>query len=158
STMVAGRRLRRPPLRQSPAISAFSVVAPMKGAADASREYVAALADLARRGAEVLICIASPSDPAVALARQHWRDCDAGDAPILLGDDGVSFNPKVNNMEKGLSAARGEWIAVCDAGVLLRAGQLVEAVGAAGPDVGLVLMPKAPCRPGSLACEVECAF
>ena len=46
----------------------FSVVAPLRGAADASPDYVGALRGLAGQGAEILICIASESDGAVAQA------------------------------------------------------------------------------------------
>ena len=45
----------------------FSVVAPMNGAADASPIYIAALAELARAGVEILICVADADDGAVAL-------------------------------------------------------------------------------------------
>src|SRR6476619_8189938 len=74
----------------------FSIVAPMHGAADASPAYVAALKALADQGAEILICVARAEDGAVGPLRAHWPD-----APLLVGSD-TTFNPKMNNVRKGL--------------------------------------------------------
>src|SRR5262249_19221434 len=76
----------------------FTVVAPMNGAPDASAEFVAALRGLADAGVEVLICVADESDGAAAATRALWSD-----APILIGSD-TTFNPKMNNVSKGLEA------------------------------------------------------
>ena len=78
----------------------FSIVAPMSGAADVSVAYVQALMALAGAGAEVLICVAAEDDGAAAPLRELWPD-----APILVGND-TTFNPKMNNVRKGLEAAR----------------------------------------------------
>src|SRR5688572_21826128 len=89
SAALARKPRRAPTLRHRPAD--FSIVAPMNGAGDASAAYVRALADLAGSGAEILICVASADDGAVAPIRALWPD-----APILIGNDDT-FNPKMNN-------------------------------------------------------------
>ena len=76
----------------------FSIVAPMNGAGDATAAYVRSLAELARSGAEILICVADADDGAVAPTRAVWPE-----APILIGHDDT-FNPKMNNVRKGLEA------------------------------------------------------
>src|SRR5258707_1027827 len=102
----------------------FSVVAPMNGAADGSAAYVTALQELARQGAEILICVSHADDAAVAATRACWRD-----APILVGSD-ATFNPKMNNVRKGLEAARRPVVALCDAGIILDADTLCRAAAA----------------------------
>ena len=150
SAALALRRRAAPPSRHKAAD--FSIVAPMAGAHDASEAYVGRLAELARAGAEVLICVASERDEAVERVRAQWPD-----APILIGSDGT-FNPKLNNVRKGLEAARRPVVALCDAGIALTAGDLVTAAAQLSDEVGLVLALKAGERPENFAAEMECAY
>jgi ceramide glucosyltransferase len=130
----------------------FSVVAPMAGAADAAPAYVAALKALASDGAEILICVARADDGAVAATRALWPD-----APILVGSD-TTFNPKMNNVRKGLEAARRPVVALCDAGILLDADTLCRTAAPLGDSIGLVLALKAGEAPGNFAAELERAY
>lgn len=143
------RRLAVPPRH---AAADFSIVAPMAGAHDASEAYVRSLAGLAQNGAEIMICVTSADDAAVALARSHWPD-----APILIGSDDT-FNPKLNNVRKGLEAATRPVVALCDAGILLTLGDLSAAAAQLSDEVGLVLALKAGDRPENFAGEMECAY
>jgi anti-anti-sigma factor len=130
----------------------FSIVAPMSGAADVSVAYVQALMALAGAGAEVLICVAAEDDGAAAPLRELWPD-----APILVGND-TTFNPKMNNVRKGLEAARRPLVALCDAGVLLDAENLRRAALPLSGAVGLVLALKAGEAPGNFAAELERSY
>jgi ceramide glucosyltransferase len=130
----------------------FSVVAPMNGSADASADYVAALRGLAEAGAEVLICVAGANDGAVAAIRTSWPD-----APILIGSD-TTFNPKMNNVRKGLEAATRPIVALCDAGIILDTGTLRRSAASLSDKVGLVLALKAAEAPGNFAAELERAY
>src|SRR5437899_1167664 len=121
STAALARRRRRRLTSERAAprpVSDFSIVAPMAGAKDASPAYVGALARLSDAGAEILICVASPDDSAVAAVRALWPQ-----APILIGSDST-FNPKMNNVRKGLEAAGRPIVALCDAGIELEADEL----------------------------------
>ncbi len=130
----------------------FSVVAPLRGAADASPAYVGALRALAEQGAEILICVADESDRAVAATRALWAD-----APILIGED-TTFNPKMNNVRKGLEAATRPVVALCDAGIALDADMLGHAAAALSSEIGLVLALKAGEAPETFAAEIERAY
>jgi ceramide glucosyltransferase len=150
SAALALRRRAAPPSRHKAAD--FSIVAPLAGIHDASEAYIGRLAELARAGAEVLICVASERDEAVARVRAQWPG-----APILFGNDST-FNPKLNNVRKGLEAASRPVVALCDAGVALTAGDLVTAAAQLSDKVGLVLALKAGERPENFAAEMECAY
>ena len=150
SAALALRRRAAPPSRHKAAD--FSIVAPLAGIHDASEAYIGKLAELARAGAEVLICVASERDEAVARVRAQWPG-----APILFGNDST-FNPKLNNVRKGLEAASRPVVALCDAGVALNAGDLVTAAAQLSDKVGLVLALKAGERPENFAAEMECAY
>ncbi len=150
SAALARRPRRQSAVRHRPAD--FSVVAPMNGAGDASPAYVAALAELARAGVEVLICVADAEDGAVAPTRAVWPD-----APILVGNDDT-FNPKMNNVRKGLEAASRDVVGLCDAGIVVSVDELCRAAAPLSDRVGLVLALKAAEAPGNFAAEMERAY
>jgi ceramide glucosyltransferase len=145
-------RRRRPAAPSRHKTADFSIVAPLAGAHDASEAYIGRLAELARAGAEILICVASERDEAVERVRAQWPG-----APILIGSDGT-FNPKLNNVRKGLEAASRPVVALCDAGIALTAHDLVAAAAQLSDEVGLVLALKAGERPENFAAEMECAY
>jgi ceramide glucosyltransferase len=154
TAILAGQR-RPPPDRLAAVNHApedFSVVAPMSGGADASADYVRALMALSAAGAEVLICVATEEDGAVAPVRALWPD-----APILSGQD-TTFNPKMNNVRKGLEAATRPLVALCDAGILLDVENLRRAALPLSDRVGLVLALKAGEAPGNFAAELERSY
>jgi ceramide glucosyltransferase len=138
------------PVRHRPAD--FTVVAPLNGAADAAPAYIGALAALAGQGAEILLCVADEADGAVAATRALWPD-----APLLVGRD-TTFNPKMNNVRKGLEAASRPVVALCDAGIALDADTLARAAAALSPETGLVLALKAAEAPQTFAAEIERAY
>lgn len=130
----------------------FSIVAPMAGAGDASPAYVRSLMRLADAGAEILICVTDADDGAVAPVRALWPA-----APILVGS-GDTFNPKMNNVRKGMEAACRDVVALCDAGILMTPDELCRAAAPLSDKVGLVLALKAAEAPQSFAAEVERAY
>lgn len=130
----------------------FSIVAPMAGAEDATAAYVQALRRLADAGAEILICVAKADDGAVAPLRALWPG-----APLLVGN-GDTFNPKMNNVRKGLEAAARPVVALCDAGIELGLDELLRAAAPLAAGAGLVLALKAAEAPGSFAAELERAY
>jgi len=132
--------------------SDFSIVAPLNGAADASSAYIGALRALSGQGAEILICIADDEDGALAAVRGQWPE-----APVLVGRD-TTFNPKMNNVRKGLEAASRPVVALCDAGIVLSADMLCRAAAPLSDKVGLVLALKAAEAPGNFAAELERAY
>lgn len=132
--------------------SDFSIVAPMAGAGDATAAYVQALRQLAEAGVEVLICVARADDGAVAPARRVWPE-----APILVGEDDT-FNPKMNNVRKGLEAAGRPVVGLCDAGIELGLDELCRAAAPLAAGAGLVLALKAAEAPGTFAAEIERAY
>lgn len=130
----------------------FSIVAPMKGTVDASPDYVTALRRLAEAGAEILICVADTDDAAIAATQAVWPG-----APILVGSD-TTFNPKMNNVRKGLEAATRPVVALCDAGILLDVAGLQRAAAPLSDTIGLVLALKAGEAAETFAAEIERAY
>jgi ceramide glucosyltransferase len=151
-TSAALARRPRPGVTVRHRAADFSIVAPMNGAGDASADYVRALAGLAGAGAEILICVAQADDGAVAPVRAVWPD-----APILVGNDNT-FNPKMNNVRKGLEAASRRIVALCDAGTVFGEDELCRAAAPLSDTVGLVLALKMAEAPENFAAEMERAY
>jgi ceramide glucosyltransferase len=148
----------RKPAGEPPPASAFTVVAPMVGDSDASAAYVAALVDLAKAGAEVLICVEEYDDPAAERVTVHWTYLTGELPPLLIGRATISFNPKVNNIAKGLETASRSLIVVMDSGSLLRVDEL-RAMGAMiNERTGLVQGLKPPRGARNWAAEAECTM
>lgn len=151
ASAALARRPGRPPAVRHEAKD-FSIVAPMAGAEDASPAYVGALRRLADAGAEVLICVTTADDGAVAPVRSLWPA-----APILIGSD-TTFNPKMNNVRKGFEAASRAVVALCDAGIALDLDELCRAAAGLSDRVGLVLALKAGEDARNFAAEIERAY
>jgi ceramide glucosyltransferase len=145
-------RRRHPAASPRHLASDFSIVAPLAGQRDACAAYIGSLEELARQGAEVLICVASAGDGAVELARSRWPA-----APILVGSDDT-FNPKMNNVRKGLEAASRSIVVLCDAGIAVTLDELRRAAALLSDKVGLVLALKVGWSPENFAAELECAY
>jgi ceramide glucosyltransferase len=106
---------------------------------------------------EVLFCVASARDPVLPLV-ERLVAANPGRARLLIGDDRISANPKLNNIVKGWRAARHDWIIIADSNVLMPANYVQRLIGAWRRDTGLVCAPPIGCRPDGFWAELECAF
>ncbi len=107
---------------------------------------------------ELLLCCASADDPAVPLARHLIAEHPHVSARLLIGNERVSDNPKLNNMVKGWHAANHPWIVMADSNVLMPPDYLHAVISAWRADTGLVCAPPVGAYPANFAAEFECAF
>lgn len=107
---------------------------------------------------EVVFCAARADDPAVALVSTLIARNPQIPARLLIGEDRVSGNPKLNNLVKGWRAAAGDRIVMADANLLLPPGYLDRLMDVDGPDVGLISSPPIGTEAQGFWAEVEVAF
>jgi ceramide glucosyltransferase len=107
---------------------------------------------------EILFCAASESDPAVSTVRKLIQQHPHVRARLLIGDDRISANPKLNNMLKGWREARYDWIVFADSNLMLPTAYLQQALAAWTSDTGAVCAPPIASLPTGFWAEVECAF
>lgn len=107
---------------------------------------------------EIIFCAAREDDPAVALVRRLIAAHPERQATLLIGEDRISSNPKLNNLEKGWRAAKGSFVAMTDANLLLPPDYFERLLAAWRPDTGLVTSPPVGVRGLGLWSAVECAF
>jgi ceramide glucosyltransferase len=107
---------------------------------------------------EVVFCVANARDPVVPLVRRLIAAHPQVPARLLVGDDRISDNPKLNNVYKGWRQARYDWTILADSNVRMPADYIQRLMSAWRPDTGLVCSPPVGCHPRGFWAELECAF
>jgi ceramide glucosyltransferase len=146
---------RRPPPASAPPVS---IVQPLCGVEIFSRETLASIFALDYPDYEVLFCVADPADPIAPLARRAMAANPQIPSRLLIGDDRVSGNPKLNNVVKGWKAASRPWVVIADSNVLMPPDYIQRLLARWRSDTGIVCAPPIGARPESFSAEIECAF
>ncbi len=107
---------------------------------------------------EILFCVASAKDPVVPLVEALIAEHAAANTRLLIGDERLSSNPKLNNVLKGWRAAAHDWIVIADSNVLMPTDYIQLLFASWRADTGLVASPPIGCRPEGFWAELECAF
>ncbi len=159
SLVVAGWRIGRPAGSPTfPAGAPVSLVRPVCGLETFSEETLARGFALDYPAYEILFCVAEASDPVLPLVRRLIAAHPQVPARILVGDERISDNPKLNNCVRGWEAARHAWIVIADSNVLMPPDYLQRLQAAWRDDTGLVCSTPVGARPEGIWAEVECAF
>src|SRR5487761_649996 len=143
------------PLSQNPSVS---IVRPLCGIDNYAADTLSSTFGLDYPHYEILFCVASAKDPVVPFARTLMAENTDAAARLLIGDDRVSPNPKLNNVAKGWRAARHDWIILADSNVLMPSDYIERLFASWRDDTGLVASPPIGCRPDGVWAELECAF
>jgi ceramide glucosyltransferase len=160
SILVAIRRCR-PAQCELPApvhAAPVSVVVPVCGLDNYAEETLRSAFRLDYPNYEVLFCAARADDLALPLIRRLIGDHPWIDARILIGDERISENPKLNNLFKGWRAARHAFVMMPDSNVLMPRDYLQRLFAHMRADTGLVCSPPIGYLPASFFAELECAF
>jgi ceramide glucosyltransferase len=163
SVLNAAWRLRIPLQATPPALEEepppVTIIRPVCGLDAFEEETLRSTFALHYPSFEVLFCCANRSDPVVPLVERLMDEHPQIAARLLLGDERISLNPKLNNIAKGWRAAAHEWIVMADSNVDMPP-DFIERLLAAWrkDDTGLVSAPPIGCRPGTVWAELECAF
>jgi ceramide glucosyltransferase len=161
SIVIALVRLRRNSLGEATSqqtLPSVSLVRPLCGLDNYAADTLRSTFALDYPQYEILFCVASAKDPVVPLVEAMIAEHAGANAKLLVGDDSVSVNPKLNNVIKGWRAARHDWIVLADSNVLMPPDYLQQLFASWRADTGLVASPPVGCRPQGVWAELECAF
>lgn len=145
----------RPAPRPAPAVT---IVRPVCGLENFIEETLRSSFLLDYPRYEVLFCAARIDDAAIPLVRRLIADYPWIDARLLVGDERISANPKLNNMFKGWREAAHDYVVFADSNVLMPRDYVQRLLEKFDGETGLVCSPPAGSRPGNFWAEVECAF
>jgi len=161
SIAVVVLRFRRNPAREtlsSSQLPPVSLVRPLCGIDNYATDTLRSTFELDYPHYEILFCVASAKDPVVPLVQRLMREYVEADAKLLVGDERISSNPKLNNVVKGWNAANHDWVVLADSNVLMPRDYIQLLFANWQMDTGLVASPPIGCRPRGLWAELECAF
>jgi ceramide glucosyltransferase len=160
SVSIAIVRCRPPhgPRAVAPGAPPVTIVRPVCGLDNYVEETLASTFALDYPRYEILFCAAQTRDPVVALVCALIADNPQVPARLLIGDDRVSVNPKLNNCVKGWDAAAHEWIVIADSNVLMPPDYIQRLLAAWQSDCGLICAPPVGARPENFWAGLECAF
>jgi len=160
SIAIAIVRLRRgtpdkPSFDRYPPVS---LVRPLCGIDNFAAETLRSTFELDYPRYEILFCVASANDPVLPLVKRLIAASPNTAVRLLIGDDRVSTNPKLNNVVKGWRAAAHEWIVIADSNVLMPHDHIQQLFASWRNDTGLVASPPISSHPKGFWAEIECAF
>ncbi len=142
-------RTSRPPV---------SLVIPLRGIENFTALTIPSAFRLDWPDYEILFCVADPLDPVIPQVKSNIALFPHIRARILIGDDRISANPKLNNCVKGWRAASHEWVILADSNVLMPQHYISTLMAAWRSDSGLVCSPPRGSRPEDIWSELECTF
>jgi ceramide glucosyltransferase len=140
------------------AVPPVSIVRPVCGLDNFLEETLRTSFELDYPKYEMIFCVASTRDLAIALVQRLIAAHPQSDARLLVGDDRVSQNPKLNNCVKGWREAKHDWIIMADSNVLMPRDYISRLLAAWKADTGLVCSPPVGCSPVGFWAGLECAF
>jgi ceramide glucosyltransferase len=160
STLVAIIRCKSPAVRQCPPARApaVSLVRPVCGIENCVEETLASGFALDYPNYEIVFCVAAAQDPVVPIVRRLMAAHPGVPARLMVGNEKISDNPKLNNVYKGWRAAAHDWVVLADSNVFMPPDYIQRLIAAWRPDTGLVCSPPVGCRPSGFWAELECAF
>lgn len=158
SVGVVARRLNSPAPPRPPVAPFVTLLRPVCGLDRFDPETLESSFLLDYPDFEVIFCAARADDPVVAVIADLIARYPDVRAQMLIGDDRITANPKLNNLHKGWLAAGGEWVAMADANLLLPHDYLWQLLAEVGPDVALVTSPPIGIRAEGVWATLESAF
>jgi ceramide glucosyltransferase len=107
---------------------------------------------------EVIFCCARANDPVVQVVERLIAANPQVPARLIIGDEKVSANPKLNNCVRGWDAAAYEWIVLADSNVLMPRDYIQRMLASWGAKTGLVCSMPQGSHPQNIWAELEIAI
>jgi ceramide glucosyltransferase len=160
TTLIAIHRCRSQPgaIAADPDAPGVSIVRPVCGLENHIGATLRSAFALDYPRYEIVFCVANARDPVVPLVQRLIAAHPQVPARLLIGDDRISENPKLNNVYKGWRQARYDWTILADSNVGMPSDYIQRLMSAWRADTGLVCSPPVGCRPRGFWAELECAF
>ncbi len=160
STIVAryrcpARKVPLPPPVEAPPVS---LVRPVCGVDNYADETLASGFTLDYPNYEMLFCVARADDLAIPMLQRLIAKHPDVPSRILIGDDEISANPKLNNCVKGWTQAANDWIILADSNVLMPPDYIQRLMARYTPKTGLVCSTPIGSHPEGFWAEVECGY
>jgi len=160
SMALMGRKCRARPraLPPPPGAPPVSIVRPLRGVESFSKETLSATFDLDYPDYEIVFCVQSPKDPIIPPVERLIASHPNREARLLVGDDYVSANPKLNNCVKGWEAARHPFVILADSNALPPRDYIQTMLAAFRENTAMTVSMPIGAQPHGFWAHVECAI
>jgi ceramide glucosyltransferase len=160
SIILAAWRIRTPSRHAPPTapVEPVTIIRPVCGLEPCIGQTLASGFVLDYPRYEQIFCVARHDDPVVPVIETLMAAHPGIASRLLVGDDRISANPKLNNCVKGWEAARSEWVILADSNVLMPRDYIRQMFMGWKADTGLVCSTPIGSQPKGFWAEVECAF
>src|SRR5581483_2847873 len=118
--------------------AAVSLIRPVCGLDNYVEETLRSGFQLDYSNYEIVFCVAARNDPVVPLVEQLMAAYPRVRSRLLVGNDRISHNPKLNNVVKGWNASESEWVIIADSNVLMPRDYIQRLLVSREADTGLV--------------------
>lgn len=135
-----------------------TILRPVSGVENNLERTLASAFELEHPVFEIIFCVAKETDPVIPLVESLMKRYPFVPSSLLIGDDPISDNPKLNNLVKGWKAAKYDWIVMTDSNVLMPKDYLAQLFARWDKKTGLVVSPPLGTEPKNLSANLEAAF
>ena len=135
-----------------------TIVRPVCGLEEFTERAIRSSFALLYTSYDLIFCAHHESDPAIPLIRRLIFENPHVPAQLMIGNDEISGNPKLNNIAKCWPHVSGEWLVLCDDNIDLPPNYLSRLFAAWTSSTGAVSTINLGTEPGNFWAEVECAF
>ncbi|MBI5246122.1 MAG: bacteriohopanetetrol glucosamine biosynthesis glycosyltransferase HpnI [Elusimicrobia bacterium] len=115
--VLSRRFLLAPPRKHATAYPAITVIKPLKGEDLGLYENLASFLRQDYPCFQVLFCLASPDDPALAAVTRLKKEFPEVDVEVVVSKNRIGYNPKVNNMANAYQFAKYDLLLMSDADI-----------------------------------------
>ena len=139
SVVFARRFLLARPSRAAASMPPITVIKPLKGEDLDLEENLASFCRQDYPCYQILFCLASPDDPALAFVSRLKKEFPDADIEVVVSKNRIGYNPKVNNMANAYPFAKYDLLLMSDSDIRVEPGFLKRmAAPFADASVGLV--------------------
>ena len=160
SMIIMARKCKKRPRTMAVPINAppVSIIRPLRGLEQFSGETLEASFSLNYPVYELIFCIQSSDDPIIDLVRNLSKVYPNIDTTILIGDDVISANPKLNNCVKGWDKAKYDHVILADSNALMPLDYIQTMLAAFRDDTAMTVSMPIGSRPSNFWAILECTI
>ena len=139
SAVFARRFLMARAEREAAPMPPITVIKPLKGEDADLDENLASFCRQDYPCYQILFCLASPDDPALAAVSRLRKEFPEADIEVVVSKNRIGYNPKVNNMANAYPFAKYDLLLMSDSDIRVQPDFLKNMVAPfSDPSVGLV--------------------
>jgi ceramide glucosyltransferase len=155
---VSGLRQGRNALIHRKPLAPVTIMRPLCGLEAYSEDTLRSTFHVRGNNIQIIFCVATAADPVVPLVKRLILEFPSANARLLIGDERISANPKLNNLVKAWACLATDWVVWIDSNVNLTSDALARMFSAYDKKAGMVCSPPIGTSAQNIWAELEAVF